>query len=73
MNFFSIFKRNLVYKFKKVSIDIDNIKLNTLDDLFYHYGSDKANIFKLNNKPGHGFSKYYEKNFEKFKNKKLIF
>ena len=72
MNFFSIFKRNLVYKFKKkVSIDIDNIKLNTLDDLFYHYGSDKANIFKLNNKPGHGFSKYYEKNFEKFKNKKI--
>ena len=72
MNFFSIFKRNLIYKFKKkVSIDIDNIKLNTLDDLFYHYGSDKANIFKLNNKPGHGFSKYYEKNFEKFKNKKI--
>tara|TARA_B100001248_G_scaffold219546_1_gene175143 strand:+ start:482 stop:1225 length:744 start_codon:yes stop_codon:yes gene_type:complete len=72
LNFFSIFKRNLIYKFKKkVSIDIDNIKLNTLDDLFYHYGSDKANIFKLNNKPGHGFSKYYEKNFEKFKNKKI--
>ena len=72
MNFFSIFKRNLIYKFKKkISIDIDNIKFNTLDDLFYHYGSDKANIFKLNNKPGHGFSKYYEKNFEKFKNKKI--
>ena len=72
MNFFSLFKRNLIYKFKnKISIDLDNIKLNTLDELFHHYGSDKANIFKLNNKPGHGFSKYYEKNFEKFKNKKI--
>ena len=72
MNFFSLFKRNLIYKFKKkTSIDIDNIKLNTLDELFHHYGSDKANVFKLNNKSGHGFSKFYEKNFKKFKDKKI--
>jgi len=72
LNFFSLFKRNLIYKFrKKVSIDIDNIKFNTLDELFHHYGSDKANFFKLNNKPGHGFSKIYEKNFKKFKDKKI--
>ena len=72
MNFFSLFKRNLIYKFKKKrSIDTENIKFNTLDDLFHHYGSDKANIFKLNNKSGHGFSRFYEKNFEKFKNKKI--
>ena len=72
MNFFSLFKRNLIYKFKKkASIDIDNIKFNTLDELFYHYGSDKANVFKLNNKSGHGFSKFYEKNFKKFKDKKI--
>ena len=72
MNFFSLFKRNLIYKFKKkASIDVDNIKFNTLDDLFHHYGSDKANVFKLNNESGHGFSKFYEKNFTKFKNKKI--
>ncbi len=72
MNFFSLFKRNLIYKFKKkASIDIDNIKFNTLDELFHHYGSDKANVFKLNNKSGHGFSKFYEKNFKKFKDKKI--
>ena len=72
MNFFSLFKRSLIYKFKKkTSIDIDNIKLNTLDELFHHYGSDKANVFKLNNKSGHGFSRFYEKNFKKFKDKKI--
>ena len=72
MNFFSLFKRNLIYKFKKKrSIDTENIKFNTLDDLFHHYGSDKADVFKFNNKSGHGFSKFYEKNFEKFKNKKI--
>ena len=72
MNFFSLFKRNLIYKFKnKISIDLDNIKLNTLDELFHHYGSDKANIFKLNKKTGHGFSNFYEKNFYKYKNKKI--
>ena len=72
MNFFSLFKRNLIYKFKKkTSVDLDNIKFNTLDELFHHYGSDKANVFKLNNKSGHGFSKFYEKNFKKFKNKKI--
>jgi len=72
LNFFSLFKRNLIYKFKKKeSIDIDNIKFNTLDELFHHYGSDKANVFKLNNKSGHGFSEVYEKNFKKFIDKKI--
>jgi predicted O-methyltransferase YrrM len=72
LNFFSLFKRNLIYKFKKkISLDIDNIKIKNLDELFHHYGSDKANIFKLNNKSGHGFSRIYEKNFEKIKNKKI--
>ena len=72
MNFFSLFKRNLIYKFKKkASIDADNIKFNNLDELFHHYGSDKANVFKLHNELGHGFSKFYEKNLTKFKNKKI--
>ncbi len=72
MNFFSLFKRNLIYKFKKkILIDNDNIKLSTLDELFHYYGSDKANIFKLTNEAGHGFSEFYEKKFEKFKSKKI--
>ena len=72
MNFFSLFKRNLIFKFKKkISIDKDNIIPESLDYLFHKYGSDKANIFKLNQKPGHGFSIYYEKKLEAFKNKNL--
>ena len=72
MNFFSLFKRNLIYKFKKkVSIDADQISLKSLDELFHHYGSDKAEIFKKTNQQGHGFSSFYEKKLERFKNKKI--
>ena len=72
MNFFSLFKRKLIYKFKrKILIDTDNIKLDNLDDLFHYYGSDKANVFKISNKPGHGYSKFYEKKLDRFKNKKI--
>ena len=72
MNFFSLFKRNLIYKFKKkIFIDEDNIASTSLDYLFHEYGSDKANIFKLNQTTGHGYSKYYEKKLEKYKNKNL--
>ena len=72
MNFFSSFKRNLIYKFKKkVSVDTDQISLKSLDELFHHYGSDKAEIFKKTNQQGHGFSNFYEKKLEKFKNKKI--
>lgn len=72
MNFFSLFKRKLVYKFKKkINLDFDNINLDSLDKLFNHYGSDKANIFKENDKIGHGYSKFYEKKLEKFKDKQI--
>ena len=72
MNFFSLFKRNLIFKFKKkISIDYDNISSKSLDHLFHHYGSDKSNIFKLNQKSGHGYSIFYEKKLEKFKDKNL--
>ena len=40
-------------------------------NLFHYYGSDKANIFKKNNKKGHGFSKFYEKHFKKFEKKNI--
>ena len=72
MNFFSLFKRKLIYNFKKkISIDSDNINFKTLDNLFHHYGSDKAEIFKFTNQTGHGFSKFYEEKLEKYRNKKI--
>ena len=72
MNFLSLFKRNLIFKFKKkISIDNDNIKSESLDYLLHEYGSDKSNIFKFNQQPGHGYSPYYEKKLEKYKNKIL--
>ena len=72
MNFFSLFKRNLIFKFKKkILIDNDNITSKSLDYLFHKYGSDKANIFKPNQHQGHGFSIYYEKKLEKYKNRNI--
>ena len=72
MNFFSLFKRNLIYSFKKkISIDDDNININSLDGLFYHYGSDKSDIFKKTENKGHGYSKFYKQKLEKLRNKKI--
>jgi len=72
LNFFSLFKRNLIYKLKKkTSIDIDKVNLNTLDELLYYYESDKANIFKKSGNQGHGFSKFYVEKLENFKGKKI--
>ena len=34
-------------------------------------GSDKAETFKLTNKTGHGFSKFYEEKLEKYKSEKI--
>ena len=72
MNFFSLFKRQLLYKIKK-KINIDKIVLNnySLDELFHYFGSDKANIFKKTNNEGHGFSKFYTKNFNHLINQKI--
>ena len=72
MNYLSLFKRNLIFKFKKkISIDNDSIISNSLDYLFHEYGSDKANIFKPIQQPGHGYSIFYEKKLEAYKNKNL--
>ena len=73
MNFLSLFKRNLIYKFKK-KISIKNDFLNNkkdLDELLFFYGSDKAEIFRLKNEKGHGFSKFYEKQLAILKNKPI--
>ena len=72
MNFFSLFKRKIIYRLRnKTSIDNDNNLLNTLDELFYFYGSDKAEIFKLTKKKGHGYSKFYERKLSNLKEKKI--
>ena len=72
MNFFSIFKRNIIYKLKKkITIDKDNLNNKSLDELFHHYGSDKADIFKKTNNEGHGYSIFYENHLKDFKDKKI--
>ena len=72
MNFFSLFKRKLIYNFKKkISIDNDSISIDSLDRLFYHYGSDKADIFKKTESKSHGYSKFYKQKIEKLKNRKI--
>ena len=72
MNFFSLFKRNLIYKLKKkISIDRDSFSKKDLDQLFFYYGSDKADYFQNKDTKGHGFSKFYEKQFALLKNKPL--
>ena len=72
MNFFSLFKRYLIYKIKKkISVDDDNVNSDSLDGLLYHYGSDKADIFKKTKIKGHGFSKFYKQKLEKLKNQKI--
>ena len=71
MNFLSLFKRKIIFNFKrKINIDLDAVSDN-LDQLFFNYGSDKSNKFKYTNKSGHGYFKYYEKYLKKKKNKKL--
>ena len=72
MNFFSLFKRNLIYKLKKkISIDKDSFPEKDLDQLFFYYGSDKANFFQNKNRRGHGFSQFYEKQLAILKNKPI--
>ena len=72
MNFLSLFKRKILYKLKrKINIDLDNINYKSLDELFYYYGSDKANIFKHTNKKGHGFSSFYTSYIKSLKSKKI--
>ena len=72
MNFFSLFKRNLLYILKKkINIDLENIEKLSLDDLFSYYDTDKANFIKSKKEPGHGFSKFYETHLNLFKEKKI--
>ena len=70
MNFFSLFKRKLIYQFKKkINLDQINLENNNLDFLFEKFETDKANRFQ--NNIGHGYSKYYEKYLNHLKEKKI--
>jgi predicted O-methyltransferase YrrM len=72
LNFLSLFKRNILYKFKKkINIDLDGVNKPTLDELFHYYGSDKAKIFKITKSKGHGFSEFYTKHLKHLKYKKI--
>ena len=72
MNFFSLFKRKILYKFKK-KLNIDNEKINTdnLDKLFHYYGSDKAEIFRSTKEKGHGYSKFYSNKLNYLRDKDI--
>ena len=73
MNFFSVFKRNLIFLFKKKE-DIDKHIFKrsvSLDYLCSFYGTDKAE--KYNNGKGHGYTRHYIKHIKKFKDKKIKF
>ena len=73
MNTFRQLRRYLVYKIKnKVDIDL-NVNLNNLeiDELFKYFGSDKATTWKKGKDVGHGYSEFYEKHLNIFKNKKI--
>ena len=71
LNFFSLFKRNLIFKFKKkINIDDqDSFKNASLDFLFNHYNTDKGSVFNKN--LGLGFANFYDNHLNKFKNDKI--
>ena len=73
MNFLSLYKRRLLYKFKKkINLDLNKeIKINSLDELFSFYNTDKANKWNFDKREGHGFASFYEKHFKNFKKNKL--
>ena len=72
LNFFSLFKRNLLYKLKKkINIDLVDIKEDSLDKLFTYYNTDKANFINNGKDRGHGFAKFYETHLNSFKHKKI--
>ncbi len=73
MNFLSIFKRNLFFKFKKkIDIDADTFEKDAgFEKLFSFYKTDKAALIENDGISGHGFSEFYEKYFSNLKYKKI--
>ena len=68
--------KKIVFNLKiKINIDKVSNSFSSLDEIFNYFGTDKGTNVKNqydNNSDliiGHGFAKYYEKHFKKFKNK----
>ena len=73
MNPFRQLKRYLIYRLKnKVNIDLNtNLNSSKIDELFKYFGSDKATTWQKGKEIGHGYSEFYEKHLNIFKNKKI--
>ena len=66
--------KKLVFKFKsKINLDINSIEYKSLDELFNFFGTDKGTsvvdpyTHGSKEELGHGFAKFYEENFIKYK------
>ena len=73
MNPFRQLKRYLIFRLKnKVNIDLNtNLNSSKIDELFKYFGSDKATTWQKDKEIGHGYSEFYEKHLNIFKNKKI--
>ena len=73
MNPFRQLKRYLIYKIKnKINIDSNvNFKSSKIDEYFRYFDTDKGSKWKKNKNVGHGYSEFYEKHLNIFKNQKL--
>ena len=72
MNFLSLYKRFLIYLFKrKINIDSEFLSQKNFEELFSYYGTDKASYWKDSKKGGHGYSEFYQKKLSKFKNSSI--
>ena len=76
----SWFYKYFIFKLKKkINIDLYFFDHKSLDGLLNYFGSDKGtavkNPYNKDSKKifGHGFSKFYEKNFKHFREKKFNF
>jgi len=48
-----------------------NLNSSKIDELFKYFGSDKATTLQKDKETGHGYSEFYEKHLNIFKNKKI--
>ena len=73
MNPFRQLKRYLIFRLKKkVNIDLNtNLNSSKIDELFKYFGSDKATTCQKDKEISHGYSEFYEKHLNIFKNKKI--
>ena len=74
------FYKRIAFNFKnKINLDIEDLNHKSLNELFNHYGTDKGTEVlnpyskESNELHGHGFAKFYEKEFKHYKNKKFNF